>query len=75
MWKKLKIGGDGKVRALLFIHIYAFTMDCDPKVKRSKKKDKAKEKVGMPSAKYVRLQEAAHVKVPLNIKLSLHPNG
>jgi hypothetical protein len=49
-------------------------MDCDPKVKRSKKSDKAKEKIGRPSAKHVRLLEAAHVKVPLNIKLSLHPN-
>jgi len=50
-------------------------MDCDPKVKRSKKSDKAKEKIGRPSAKHARLLEAAHVKVPLNIKLSLHPNG
>ena len=48
---------------LFSIHIYAFKMDCDPKVKRSKKKDKAKEKVGMPSAKHARLQEAVYVKV------------
>jgi len=39
-------------------------MDCDPKVKRNKKSDKAKEKVGRPSTKHVRLQEAVVVKAP-----------
>ena len=48
---------------LVLIHIYAFTMDCDPKVKRSKKKDKAKEKVGRPSAKHARQYDAVYVKV------------
>lgn len=38
-------------------------MDCDPKVKRSKKKDKAKEKVGRPSAKHARQYDAVYVKV------------
>jgi len=46
------------------IHIYAFTMDCDPKVKRFKKSDKAKEKVGMPSSKHVRQYDAVYVKAP-----------
>jgi hypothetical protein len=40
-------------------------MDCDPKVKRFKKSDKAKEKVGMPSSKHARLQEAIYVKATL----------
>ena len=48
---------------LILIHTYAFTMDCDPKVKRSKKKDKAKEKVGMPSSKHARQYDAVYVKV------------
>ena len=46
------------------IHIYAFTMDCDPKVKRFKKSDKAKEKVGMPSSKHARQYDAVYVKAP-----------
>lgn len=32
--------------------------DSDPKVGRSKKSDKAKEKAGRPSSKHVRLKEA-----------------
>jgi len=32
--------------------------DSDPKVGRSKKSDKAKEKAGRPSTKHVRLKEA-----------------
>jgi hypothetical protein len=32
--------------------------DSDPKVGRSKKSDKAKEKEGRPSSKFVRLKEA-----------------
>ena len=51
--------------AAILIHIYVFTMDCDPKVKRFKKSDKAKEKVGMPSSKHARLQEAIYVKATL----------
>ena len=60
--EKIEDGGHGKVYAEP-IHIYAFTMESDPKVKRNKKSDKAKEKVGLPSAKHVRLQKAVHVKV------------
>ena len=47
---------------LVLIHIYAFTMDCEPKVGRSKKSDKAKEKVGRPSAKHARQYDAVYVK-------------
>ena len=65
MRKKLKIGGDGKGVRLALIHIYAFRMDCDPKVKRFKKSDKAKEKVGMPSSKHARQYDAVYVKAPI----------
>ena len=54
--------------AAILIHIYAFTMESDPKVKRSKKSDKAKEKVGRPSAKHVRLQEAVLIKALESVK-------
>jgi hypothetical protein len=37
--------------------------DSDPKVGRSKKSDKAKEKAGRPSIKFVRLKEAMMEKV------------
>jgi hypothetical protein len=37
--------------------------DSDPKVGRSKKSDKAKEKAGRPSSKFVRLKEAMMEKV------------
>jgi hypothetical protein len=40
-------------------------MDCDPKVKRFKKSDKAKEKVGMPSSKHARQYDAVYVKAPI----------
>jgi len=37
--------------------------DSDPKVGRSKKSDKAKEKAGRPSSKHVRLKEAQQAKI------------
>ena len=40
-------------------------MDCDPKVKRFKKSDKAKEKMGMPSSKHARQYDAVYVKAPI----------
>ena len=36
--------------------------DSDPKVGRNKKSDKAKEKVGRPSAKHARQYDAVYVK-------------
>jgi hypothetical protein len=39
-------------------------MDCDPKVGRSKKSDKAKEKMGLPSSKHARQYDAVYVKAP-----------
>jgi hypothetical protein len=39
--------------------------ESDPKVGRSKKSDKAKEKEGRPSSKYVRLKEAQMAKTPV----------
>ena len=64
MWKKLKMEGTERCRRCS-IHIYAFTMDCDPKVKRFKKSDKAKEKMGMPSSKHARQYDAVYVKAPI----------
>jgi hypothetical protein len=43
-------------------------MDCDPKVKRIKKSDKAKEKAGRPSSKHARLQEAMLIKALESVK-------
>jgi hypothetical protein len=42
--------------------------DSDPKVERSKKADKAKEKAGRPSSKHIRLKEAQIEKVAVAVR-------